>query len=176
VETIKKYQQECTGFFSLFIILVSTLSAFAITSVNGWMNRPTGFDMVDGKFENISVFSAMFSNTSIITFLHSMPAYYLSASLCVAGLYAFKILKSKKKDRLSAKHKMDWFIVRRLVLFATVMIFISGVTADLTGKYLAKYEHVKLAAIELNNETQKNAPLLVGGFPDAKWLPYRAVR
>lgn len=159
----KRVSQRLHAVFGLFIILGSTMSAYAITSVNGWMNLPTGFDIISGKFENIDVLQAMFSTTALVEFFHSMPGYYFAASLTIAGLYAFKILRSKYRDRNSAKHTYDWFIIQKLMLFAAFMFVLSGITADITGKYLAKHEPEKLAAIELNYETQSNAPLIVGG-------------
>lgn len=157
----KRVSQKLHATFGLMIILGSTLSAFAITSVNGWMNLPTGFDIVQGKFENVDVIKAMFSQTSLVEFFHSMPGYYLASSLTIAGLYAFKILKSK--DRSMTKHKLDYYIIQRLMIFASIMFVFSALTADLSGKYLAKHEPVKLAAIELMYETTGNAPLIVGG-------------
>lgn len=151
--------------FGLFVILGSTMSAYAITSINGWMNLPSGFDYVDGKLENINVWEALFSKTAIVEFIHSMPAYYFASILFIVSLYAFKILKSKKKDRVGKKHKYDWFIVQRLMIVAACLFVVLGITADITGKYLAENEAVKLAAIELQYDTQSNAPLLIGGVP-----------
>lgn len=161
----KKIPQKLHAIFGLFIVLGSTMSAYAITSVNGWMNLPTGFDIVEGKFENVDVFKAMFSQPALVEFFHSMPGYYLSASLTIVGFYVFKIMRSKKSERLGAKHKMDWYIIRTLMIFAGIMFILSAVTADITGKYLAKHEPEKLAAVELNYETQANAPLIIGGVP-----------
>lgn len=159
----KKVSARMHWVFGLFVALGSTLSAFAITSVNGWMNLPVGFDIIDGKFANVDVAKAMFSTTTLVEFFHSMPGYYLAASLTIAGLYAIRLLLSRSKD--SAKHKMDWFIIQRLMTFAAVALVFSLITADITGKYLAKYEPVKLAAIELHYETKANAPLIIGGVP-----------
>lgn len=150
-------------FFGVMVIVGSTLSAYAITSVNAWMNYPSGFDYINGKIENVNVWAAMFSKTSIVEFIHSMPGYYLSASLIIAGLYAIRIARSAYTKRGGKHHELDWEIIQRLMVFAGIMFIISGVTADITGKYLAKYEPVKLAAIELNYKTRDNAPLLVGG-------------
>ena len=47
-------------FFGLMVLIGSTASAFAITSVNGWMNYPTGFDYIDGKLQHINVWYDMF--------------------------------------------------------------------------------------------------------------------
>lgn len=150
-------------FFGIMTALGANASAFAITSVNAWMNKPTGFELVDGKFENIDVMAAMFSQTSIVQFIHSMPAYYFAASTAIAGLYAAKLLRKKYKERSLARYKFDFEIIRRLVIFATIMLVALAITADITGKYLAKHEPSKLAALELTYETESNAPLLVGG-------------
>lgn len=159
----KKVPRKAHLMFGGFVILGSTLSAYAITSVNAWMNLPTGFTIVQGKFENVDVFKAMFSQTAIIEFAHSMLAYYLAASLFIAGLYGYKIIKSRKKDRLSSKHSLDWFVVHKMMLVVAGCILALVVTGDITGKYLAKHEPEKLAAIELVNETSTNVPFIYGG-------------
>ena len=154
-------------FFGIMIIIGSTLSAFAITSVNAWMNLPTGFQIVEGKFQNVDVWQAMFSPTSLIEFFHSMPAYYLAASTIIASLYGVKILRSRLKNRTSTKHKFDWIIIQRLLIFATICMVALVITADLTGKYLARNEPVKFAAIEMVNTTGNHLPFVFGGVPDA---------
>lgn len=164
----KKMPQRVHWVIGLFVVLGSTLSAYAITSVNGWMNNPTGFDYVDGKLTNINVFEAMFSRVSLVEFFHSMPGYYLSVALFVAGIYAFKLLRMKKGERRQTEGKFTLSIIKRLAIFAAVMFVLSGITADITGKYLAEHEPVKLAAIELNYDTQDNAPLLIGGVPSGE--------
>jgi cytochrome bd ubiquinol oxidase subunit I len=150
--------------FGLFIILGSTMSAYAITSVNAWMNLPAGFDIVQGKFQNIDVLKAMFSETSLIEFTHSMPGYYLAASLSIVAIYGIKILRSRFKNRLSSSHALDWVIIQKLMIFAAISLFATIVTADLTGKYLAKHEPAKLATIEIVNQTTNHAPFIFGGI------------
>jgi cytochrome d ubiquinol oxidase subunit I len=45
---------------SFIVALSGLLSAIFVTLVNGWMNTPTGFDVVNGKIVNIHPFAAMF--------------------------------------------------------------------------------------------------------------------
>ena len=163
----KKVKPKIHAVFGLFVILGSTLSAYAITSINGWMNLPTGFEVVNGQLVNISVADAMFSRTAIVQFVHSMPAYYFAVTLTIAGIYAFKVLRTKKKDRFKKDHNLDWYIIKRLMYFACALLVVLIITADISAKYLAKYEPVKLAAIEVVKETTTNAPYLVGGFVTA---------
>ncbi len=153
-------------FFGIMIVLGSTGSAYVITSINGWMNLPTGFDIIDGKFANVDVLAAMFSTPALVTFVHSMPGYYVAAGLFITGLYTWRLFKTRKSELGSAKHKLDYFIVQKLMLFTAVALVFSAITADLTGKYLAQNEPEKLAALELNYETRSNAPLLIGGVAD----------
>lgn len=161
--TWNKVSPKVHWFFGIMVALGANASAFVITSVDAWMNNPTGFEYVNGKFENVDVVAAMFSQTSFVQFIHSMPAYYFAASTAISAIYSAKLLRLKHKERLSTAHKMDWVIIRKLVGFAAIMLVALFITADITGKYLAKHEPTKLAALELHYNTSDNAPLLVGG-------------
>lgn len=164
----KKVSEWLHWFFGVMVVVGSTGSAYVITSVNGWMNLPTGFDIVNGEFANIDVLAAMFSVSSLVTFFHSMAGYYVAAGLLIVGLYAYRLLRAKKKDLTSPKYKLDYFIVQKLMIFVAISFVFSAITADITGKYLAEHEPEKLAALELNYETRSNAPLLIGGVADGQ--------
>ncbi len=150
-------------FFGVMTAIGANASAFFITSVDAWMNLPTGFKIVGGKLSNIDAIGAMFSQTSLIEFLHSMPGYYLAAALSIAGAYTFKLLRARKQDRGAKKYHMDRIIIRNLVGFAAVMFIFSGITAHFTGQYLGKHEPTKLAAIELQYKTEAHAAFVYGG-------------
>src|SRR6202023_4139785 len=49
----------------IIVAVSGVLSAIFVTLVNGWMNTPTGFDIVAGKFENIHPFVAMLNPAGI---------------------------------------------------------------------------------------------------------------
>lgn len=153
-------------FFGVMVAVGANLTAVAITSVNAWMNLPTGFDIVNGKISNIDTAAAMFSRTTFIELVHSMPGYYLAAALTVAGGYAIKVLLANRRKTKNKSAAMDQIILRKLVGFAAIMFIISGITGHMSGQYLAKYEPSKLAAIELHYKTTANAPFIYGGVPD----------
>lgn len=159
-----KISQKLHLFFGVMVAIGANASAFVITTVDAWMNLPTGFDIVGGKISNVDTVHAMFSQTSMIEFLHSMPGYFLAAALTIAGAYAFKLIRVRSKDRSTAKYKMDRIIIRNLVAFSAVMFIFSGITAHFTGQYLAKHEPVKLAAIELQYKTEDHAAFVYGGI------------
>ncbi len=151
--------------FGVMVIIGSTMSAFAITSVNAWMNLPTGFRIVEGKFADVDVWQAMFSRTSLIEFFHSMPAYYLAGAMFMVSIYGVKVLVSRGRSAAAAGRKFDLLIMQRLIIFSAVSMVAIVITADLTGKYLAKYEPIKFAAIEMVNKTDNNLPFVFGGVP-----------
>lgn len=158
--------------FGLFVILGTSLSAFAITSVNAWMNYPTGFRMVDGKIVDVNVWAAMFSTPSLVQFAHTMPGYFLTATLLFVGGYSFRLLRAKKNNLSADQVSYTKKLIHHLMIFAACLFVLSGITGDLSGKYLAEYEPSKLAALELNYETRDNVPLLIGGVgqPDGTIL------
>ena len=154
-------------FFGFMIVVGSTLSAFAITSVNAWMNLPTGFQIVKGKFENVDVWQAMFSQTSLIEFFHSLPAYCLASAMIIISIYGIKILRSKH-SRPKLERSFDLLIIQRLMIFSAICMLALVITADLTGKYLAKHEPAKFAAIEMVNKTNNHMPFVFGGVPNSQ--------
>ena len=162
----KRVSQWLHWWFGIGIVVGSTLSAFAITSINAWMNDPTGFTIVGGKLTNVDVVGAMFSRASLIEFIHSMPGYYLAASLAIAAIYGFKIIGTKLKNRANKSTVNDLMIIRKLMIFATVFMVVTVIAADITGKYLATHQPAKLAAIEAVPNTTSNAPFVFGGSLD----------
>lgn len=143
------------------VLLGATLSAFLITAVDAWMNHPTGFTLVDGKVTDPHPWQAIFSTTSLIESGHSILSYYLTASLIMVGIYAWVLLRGKKPKAGDAKTAQ--LIIRQLVAVSFCLLLLIAVFGDLSGKYLAKHEPAKLAALELTTTTQTNAPLILGG-------------
>jgi cytochrome d ubiquinol oxidase subunit I len=145
--------------FGLGVVAGAVGSAFAITSVNAWMNYPTGFQLIDGKLVNVDVIGAMFSITSVVEFIHSMPAYFLTASLIIAGVYGLKMFRKLP----AAEAKATGQTIKALMVFATICLALTVIAADTTGKYLAVKEPVKLATFEALQKTTANAPFVLGG-------------
>jgi cytochrome d ubiquinol oxidase subunit I len=163
---------------SLPIVIGGAASAFFITTVNAFMNSPAGFTLVNGVATNIHPFSAMFNPATPTETTHSIFSYYLTTVLLLAGLYAFKILRSKKNDEVnkneSNKKNSDAGASYRkkavafTLILACVFSILVGVTGDSSGKFLARYEPLKLATAEGLQTTESHAPLVVFGvrIPD----------
>lgn len=161
VASWKKIKGYAHWLLSLPIIIGSTGSAFFITAVNAWMNNPIGFDFVDGKLINPRPEEALFSITSFSQFFHSTIAYYLVATLLITAVYAWILLR--KKTLKVGTPNTALFILRTFGITSAGLIIVVVLIGHISAQYVARYEPTKLAAIELLQETQTNAPLLIGG-------------
>lgn len=150
---------------SLPIIAGSTASAFFITSVDAWMNHPTGFNYVNGQIVNAQPWHAIFSTTSLIQSGHSILTYYMTTLFAIMSVYAWVLLRNKKFKVGNAK--LASFILHRSAIIGLCMLVAVAVMGDVSGKYLAENEPTKLAAIELRDTTTANAPLILGGTAQA---------
>ncbi len=133
-----------------------------VLSVNGWMNNPTGFDLVDGKVANVRPLEALFNVQLWHTFVHMTLAAYMVVGFVTAGVYALAWLRSRR-DRI---HRVALVVPLTIAcLVAPVQI----VVGDWAGRQVASSQPVKLAAFEGLQRTQTGAPLnLLGWYRDGR--------
>ena len=135
-------------------------SAFAITLGNAWMQNPSGFDVVAGKVVTNDVLGALFTKTAFYMISHSVAGYYLATMLCVLGIYAFYMLRHKPKGRDRSAVQAIMF---RLGATALVFTVVTAILGHFQTQYLAQSQPRKFAAIEMVEDTTKQAPYIVGG-------------
>lgn len=145
---------------SLPIIAGAMLSAFFITSVNSWMNNPTGFDYINGEIVNAHVWKGIFSSTTFFMVGHSVLGYLLAIFLTVAAAYGWFMIK---KQPALADQKNAKFIIYRFIAISFGVVLLIGIIGHFQTQYLAKTQPRKLAAIELVPQTTRNAPYIIGG-------------
>jgi cytochrome d ubiquinol oxidase subunit I len=142
------------------IVLAGQAAALLVIAVNGWMNSPTGFDVINGAVANIAPWSAVFGNTTVwIEFVHMLLAAYMVAGFVTAAIYAAAWLRGKR-DRY---HRVAFMIPFTLAALVTPAQLIVG---DAIGQYVARDQPIKLAALEGLAQTTKGAPLTLGGWYD----------
>ena len=139
------------------IMIAGITGSFLVVSVNGWMNAPTGFVLVDGVPTEISPLGAIFNSAAGLQFLHMYLAAVMVVSFCVASVYATGWLKGRH-DR---KHRLGLVIP---LLFAAVATPIQPVVGHFAGQRLADEQPIKLAAMEGLAETTEAARLELGGY------------
>ncbi|QKG84832.1 cytochrome ubiquinol oxidase subunit I [Kroppenstedtia pulmonis] len=145
---------------SIPIVIGASISAVFITMVNAFMNTPAGFQLTkDGTLTDIQPIKAMFNPATPSKVFHVLSSAYLTAAFLLAAIAAYHILKGKKHVYYKKALKLTMFI-------GLGMALMTALAGDLSGKFLAVYQPEKLAAAEWHFETQREAPLILGGYLD----------
>jgi cytochrome d ubiquinol oxidase subunit I len=151
----------------LIVAISGVLSAVFVTLVNGWMNTPTGFDIVAGKFENIHPFVAMFSPAGIPEAVHMVLAAYTAAGFATAGIHGWLLLRR-------GRNRFDEVAIGIALLVGGSAVLLQSVSGDALARMVAAKQPMKLASLEGQFQTERGAPLRIGGlpFPDERTTKY----
>lgn len=144
----------------VIVALSGAASAVFVVMVNAWMNAPVGFELdAAGALVNIDPIEGMQSPAAFQQCLHMLLAAYASTGLAVAGIHAFMMLRGGA----TRFHRRALTIALLVGAPAAVLQPVSG---DLSARVVAETQPVKLAALEGQWETERGAPLRIGGIPD----------
>lgn len=159
------------GWFHLlsgFIVALSgVLSAIFVTFVNGWMNTPTGFDLVNGKIANIHPFVAMFNPAGIPEAVHMVLAAYTATGFATAGVHGWRLLRR-------GRNRFDEVAIGIALAVGGGAVLLQSVSGDALARMVAATQPMKLASLEGQFQTETGAPLRIGGlpFPDQRETKY----
>jgi cytochrome d ubiquinol oxidase subunit I len=134
-------------------------SAFFVTLANAWMNVPAGFELRGGVPADIRPFAAMFPPGWAHEVVHVLLSCYAATGLAVAAIHAALLLRAPG----SAFHRAALGIALAVGGGAAVLQPLSG---DFSAREVAVTQPLKLAALEGQFETERGAPLRIGGIPD----------
>jgi cytochrome bd ubiquinol oxidase subunit I len=143
----------------VIVALSGAVSGVFVTIANAWMNTPGGFRLEGGVPVDIHPFRAMLTPAAVPEVLHMVLAAYAATGMAVAGIHAFLYLR----DRTNAFHLKAVAVALLIGAPAAILQPISG---DVSGRYVAHWQPTKLAAMEGQFETERSAPLRIGGIPD----------
>jgi cytochrome bd ubiquinol oxidase subunit I len=141
------------------VAVSGTISGIFVVFANAWMNAPTGFRLVDGKPVDIDPIAAMLNPAAFSQSLHMTLAAFATTGIAVAGIHAWML----RRDASSAFHRAALKVALMVAVPASLLQVVSG---DLSAKFLATWQPVKLAAMEGHFETARGASLVIGGIPD----------
>jgi len=125
------------------------------------MNTPTGFRLVDGQPHDVDPIAAILNPSALPQVVHMLLAAYAAVGFAVAGIHAYLLLR----DRTNVFHHHALSIALTVGGICAILQPVSG---DLLAKAVARNQPVKLAAFEGHFETQRGAPLRIGGIPNEK--------
>ena len=151
----------------IIVTISGVLSAIFVTLVNGWMNTPTGFDIVAGKFENIHPFVAMLNPAGIPEAVHMVLATYTGAGFATAGIHGWLLLRG-------GRNRFNEVGLGIALLIGGTAVLLQSVSGDALARMVAAKQPMKLASLEGQFQTEIGAPLRIGGipFPDKRETKY----
>ncbi len=143
------------------IVLSGFAGSFNVIAVNGWMNDPVGFDLVNGQVVNPRPWEALLNTNMWHELIHMYLAGYIVAGFLVAGIYAWAWLKGRRDHY----HRTALVVT---LAFASLTAPVQVIVGDWAGREVAERQPVKLAALEGLQRTQKGAPFTFLGYYDEK--------
>jgi cytochrome d ubiquinol oxidase subunit I len=154
------------------VLLSGALSAIFVVTANAWMNSPAGFDVVDGRPANVNPVRAMMNPASFSESLHMVIAAFAATGLAVAGIHAFLLLRLRRGGHADAtgRHGVMGAFHRRALGVALLVgapaAILQPLSGDVSARFVARWQPVKLASLEGQFATERGAPLRIGGWPD----------
>jgi cytochrome d ubiquinol oxidase subunit I len=143
------------------IVVAGVASAWFVVTANAWMNQPRGFDVEryvrTGQVSGIDPWAAMFNPATPPQATHMVLAAFMVAGFGTASVYAAAMLRGRT-DRY---HRLGF--VLPFAMAAAVTPIQIGV-GDWAARFLADRQPVKFAALEGVEQTQRGAPLTIGGL------------
>lgn len=143
------------------IALSGVASAWFVVTVNAWMNCPRGFQLVDGRVAEVDPFAAMLNPATGAQTAHMIVAAYMVTGFVMASVHALPLLRGRD----AAYHRRAIALALALAAPLTPVQMVIG---DWAARVVADLQPVKLAAMEGQFQTQRHAPLRIGGLPDDK--------
>ena len=143
------------------VALGSNFSALWILIANSWMHTPAGFEMIDGQAHVTSWMQVIFNPSFPYRLTHMLIASGLTVSFLLAGISAYRWLRHDRGAEVMATLKVG-------IYAAAVLIPLQIVVGDLHGLNTLEHQPAKLAAMEGIWQTQKGAPAVLFGLPDAQ--------
>lgn len=140
------------------VAIGTTISAFWIMSANSWMQTPSGYQLVDGKYIVDSWWAVVFNPSFLPRFIHMLLASYVTTCFVIMAVSGYYLLR--KKCNAIAKRCLAFGVWSALILVPLQI----GV-GDIVGINVHHYQPLKTAAMEGVWPTQRGAPLVLFAIP-----------
>lgn len=141
------------------VALGTTFSAFWIMANNTWLQVPSSYELIDGRYVPTDWWDIVGSAVAWHRFFHMLLACYLTTAFCIAATGAWYMLRRVHLDEAKVMLNMGLGL-------AAVLIPVQIAFGHLNGEYTAKYQPSKFTAIEGRWETEQPARLVLFAWPD----------
>lgn len=144
---------------TILVAFGTTMSAFWILVLNSWMHTPAGFEMRDGVAHATDWWAIIFNPSMPYRLAHMLLASGLTCAFLIAGLSAWRWLRSDRGPDVMAA-------LRTSIVLAAGLIPVQIYVGDLHGLNTLEHQPAKIAAMEANWETRSHVPLVLFAWPN----------
>lgn len=147
----------------IWLVSIGTMiSALWILAANSFMQRPVGFTINNGRAEMTDLVALLTNGQLLWEFPHTISAAIATGAFLMAGISAWKLLKTKAHDNDFFRTSFKLSIIVALIASISIAQFGHG-----QAKYLVDTQPMKLAASEGLWETSSDpAPWTVFAIID----------
>src|SRR3954471_11786018 len=140
------------------IVITGFTGSWMVVAVNGWMNHPQGFRLVNGNAVDVHPWSALFGNSYFWhELIHMYIAGYMVTGFAMAAVYSV----SRLRGRWGEYERKAIAIPLTIAALASPVQILVG---DWAGRAVAQSQPTKLAAFEGLPHTEKGAPIHILGI------------
>ena len=156
---------------TIWIAAIGTvLSAYFILAANSWMQHPVGYTInaAAGRAELTDIVAVLLNSTALVTFVHTIPAAFVTGGAFVAGVAMWRLVRYPGVDApafRSAAKVGAWMLVVSGLLVA--------ITGDAQARIMTEQQPMKMAAAEALYGTSQPASfsiLTIGSLDGSKEL------
>jgi cytochrome d ubiquinol oxidase subunit I len=148
---------------SVLVAFGTLLSGFFITATDAWMQHPVGYRMQSNGVIGMTSLRTVLTNPYLgWQYWHTINGALVTGAVVVAGIGAFYLLA--RRDEEFGRLSVTLGVICGLI-FALIQTFPTGSKA---GENVAKYQPIKMAAMEGQFDTEDGAPLAIIGMPDTQ--------
>jgi cytochrome d ubiquinol oxidase subunit I len=142
------------------IAITGFAGSLMVITVNGWMNHPAGFRLVNGKPVDVHPVDALFGNPY---FWHELIHMYLAAYMVTGFVLAGSYAVCRLRGRFGRYERTALAIPLAVAATASIAQVFIG---DWNGREVAVAQPIKLAAFEGLPRTRSGAPVHILGWYD----------
>jgi cytochrome bd ubiquinol oxidase subunit I len=141
----------------------STLSALWILLANGFMQRPRGYAIEEGRAVLTSFGALLTSAYSWAKIFHVLSSAYTLTAFFIMGISAIQLIRMRGKKGASRELFLRSFrIAATFGIVTSICIIVAG---DFSGVQVARFQPTKLAAMEAQWTTVQGAPFYLLELP-----------
>lgn len=145
---------------AIAVFLASHLSAFWIISANSWMQTPAGYAIENGVVVLTDFWKAIFNPSTVVRFIHTILAAWLTGTVAVCGIAAWRFRKGISPAAAVV-----------MLSVAVPLFFVTAISQLIVGHDQVMDVHyhqpAKDAAYEGTFHSRNSAPIYLFGIPDA---------